>query len=63
MEETLTDVMYDAPSDHTIEKIIIDKGCVTDGEKPEFVINEERKPSNLCIPAKKPVRARRSSVS
>ena len=63
MEETLTDVMYDAPSDHTIEKIIIDKGCVTDGAEPEIVINEDRKPSELHVPAKKTVRARRSSVS
>ena len=63
MEETLTNVMYDAPSDHTIEKIIIDKGCVMNGDKPQFIINEDRKPTRLCIPAKKPLKARRSTVS
>ncbi len=34
MEKTLLPTMYEIPSDTSVTKVIITKGCVTDGEKP-----------------------------
>lgn len=34
MEKTLLPIMYEIPSNTAITKVIITKGCVTDGEKP-----------------------------
>ena len=39
--------MYETPSDHTIEKIIITRECVTDNASPEIVRDEKRKPGVL----------------
>lgn len=44
IEEFMTDIMYDSPSDETIEKITITKGVVTKNELPQIVYNENRKP-------------------
>ncbi len=42
IEEFMVDVMYDIPNDYMIEKVVITSGVVTNGEKPEVIINEER---------------------
>ena len=34
IEECMTDIMFEAPSDKDIEKIIITKECVTEGKPP-----------------------------
>lgn len=34
MEKTLLPIMYEIPSDTTVTKVIITKGCVVNGEKP-----------------------------
>lgn len=34
MEKTLLPIMYEIPSDTTVSKVIITKGCVLNGEKP-----------------------------
>ena len=34
IEDTLSDVMYETPSDENIEKIVITKSCITDGAAP-----------------------------
>lgn len=43
MEAILTSLMFDVPSDPTVEKIVITAGCVRDHAKPEIVYNPEKK--------------------
>ena len=42
LEEVMTKVMYDVPSDPTIVKATITQGCVRAGELPEIVRDEQR---------------------
>ncbi len=44
IESFMRDIMYDAPSDETVEKIIITKDTVVDKTPPEIVHNENREP-------------------
>ena len=44
VEKFMTDIMYDIPSDETIEKCIITEDVVTNNTKPEFIYNENRQP-------------------
>lgn len=44
MEELLTQVMYDAPSDHTIAKITVTPECVDGSGKPSLEHDYSRKP-------------------
>ena len=44
VEGIMTQVMYDVPSDGTVEKCIITKDTVEKKQTPEFVINENRQP-------------------
>ena len=37
VEETMTEVMFDVPSDDTISKVVIDDKCITEKKKPEVV--------------------------
>ncbi|MDZ7542954.1 ATP-dependent Clp protease ATP-binding subunit ClpX, partial [Clostridium perfringens] len=37
VEEMMTEVMFDIPSDETISKVIIDEGCIKDKRQPEIV--------------------------
>ncbi len=58
MEGLLTQLMFDVPSDPTVEKVLITAACVTDAPKPEYVYNTERKsrrktPTRAKAPAKK----------
>lgn len=43
MEELLTGLMFDIPSDPTIEKVLITAACVTDGAKPDILYNPDKK--------------------
>lgn len=52
MEELLTQLMYEVPSDPTIEKIVITDDCVTQNAKPEIVVNPEKKTNRLKVPTK-----------
>ena len=52
VEKILTEVMFDVPSDHTIERVIINAPCVNGTEKPEVFYNLERKPTKLLLPKK-----------
>lgn len=47
IEETLQKVMFDVPSDHTIEKVIIDEKVIEKEKEPEYVRNNLRAP--VCI--------------
>ncbi len=49
LEDTLVDVMFDVPSDHTIEKVIIDDKVINGKKKPEYVHNETRTPVVISI--------------
>ena len=42
MEGILTDLMFETPSDNTIEKIIITKEVVTDGAQPQITRKKEK---------------------
>ena len=53
MEELLTDLMFDLPSDYTVEKVIITRACVEDGTAPELIRNPEKKPVRIKSAAKK----------
>ena len=45
IEEIMLEIMYDVPSDDTIEKVLITEKCVNDrGSAPEIVHNPNRKP-------------------
>ena len=42
IEDIMRDIMFEVPSNPKIEKCIITKATVENGEKPELVINEEK---------------------
>ena len=44
MEETLMDIMYTIPSDHTIESVTITKSAILGINKPKIVYNADKKP-------------------
>ena len=46
IEEIMLDIMYDVPSDETIEKVLITEKCATEKVMPEIVNNPNRKPLN-----------------
>ncbi len=43
MEETMMDIMFDAPSDPTIEKCIVTEKCIEKNAKPEIVYKKSPK--------------------
>ena len=47
LEEFLTQIMFNVPSDHTIEKVTITKDTVENGSDPEIIYNKKRKPVNV----------------
>ena len=49
VEEILQDVMFEVPSIHTIEKVVIDEDVVEGKKKPEFLYNEMRQPVIISI--------------
>jgi len=53
IEETMTDIMFEIPSNSNIEKCIITKETVLGKSKPEIVINELRENVNKQEPTKR----------
>ena len=53
MEDLLTDLMFEVPSDHTIEKVVVTRDCVLKIAKPEIVKNPDNKPNRLKTPVKR----------
>lgn len=47
IEEIMTDIMFDIPSNPQIEKCIITKDTVVNNQEPEIVINENRRISEV----------------
>ena len=62
LEDILMPLMYQVPSDYTIEKVVITKEAVEDGAAPQITYNKERKPVKIKITQPKR-RDRRDSVS
>ena len=62
MEGILKNMMFETPSDSTIEKIIITKAVVTDKEQPQITRRKEKSSFSLKMP-KKERRSKRSSAS
>lgn len=61
LESILSRYMFETPSDHTIESIVITKDCVENKTEPIIMKNPERKPLRLQLPVKKS--RKRGSVS
>ncbi|MBQ9964135.1 MAG: AAA family ATPase, partial [Clostridia bacterium] len=53
MEEVLTNLMFEVPSDPAIEKIVITRACVEEKAPPELIKNPERKPNRIKARGKK----------
>lgn len=53
MEELLTNLMFDLPSDHTVEKVLISRACVEEGAEPERIRNPEKKQTRIKTSVKK----------
>ncbi len=62
MEGLLTQLMFDVPSDPTVEKVLITAACVTDGAKPDIVYNPDKK-SRRLPPVKGKATPRRKSAN
>ncbi len=63
MEGILTQLMFDIPSDPTVEKVVITAACVTGGAQPEIVYNPDKKPSRAKMSMKSKSTARRKTVN
>jgi len=61
VEEFMTDIMFDVPSDETVERIVITEDYVLGKEKPSIVNNPDRQP--IVRAKKKKSKARTVSVS
>ncbi|MGI6265194.1 MAG: ATP-dependent Clp protease ATP-binding subunit ClpX [Acutalibacteraceae bacterium] len=53
MEELLTDLMFEVPSDPTVARVVINADCVAGTAKPELVIDPEHKSPRLKAPLKR----------
>lgn len=53
LEGVLLPIMYDMPSDYTIEKVVITKDCVEGKAEPKLTKNPDREPITLTKPAPK----------
>ena len=62
MEDTLKNLMFEVPSDYTIEKITVTKDSVENGAAPENVHNPDRVPVKIKMTQPKR-RARKDSAS
>ncbi|MEE1104784.1 MAG: ATP-dependent Clp protease ATP-binding subunit ClpX, partial [Ruminococcus sp.] len=64
MEGILLSLMYETPSDASIEKIIITKEAVTDGAPPQITRRKEKLAFSVKVPKKEHgKRSKRSSAS
>ena len=52
MEGVLSDVMFNVPSDPTVEKVVITADCVNGKTEPTLLRDPNKKPMRLKIPAK-----------
>ncbi len=52
MEDILRDLMYETPSDETIDRIVISKSVVEDGAQPQITRRKEKKVFPVKLPKK-----------
>ncbi len=52
IEDILSDVMFNAPADETIEKVIVGANCVEKGEPPKIIRNENKKTAKKTVEKK-----------
>ena len=62
MEGLLTQLMFDLPSETTVEKVVITSACVNDGAKPEIVYNPDKRGSGLRGAPRAKLPARRKAL-
>ncbi len=49
LENVLTDLMFEVPSDHTIESILINSDVIENNAQPEIIHNNNRKPIEFSL--------------
>lgn len=49
MEDILSELMYEIPGDHTVEKVVITEKTVSGDEKAKIIRNENRVPFNITV--------------
>ena len=54
MEDLLTKLMYDVPSDYTVEKVMITADTVVNSVPPELVYNPDRQPVKIKMALPEP---------
>lgn len=62
LESILMPMMYQVPSDYTVEKVVVTKDMVETGGEPEIIYNKDRKPVKIKITQPRR-RDRKDSVS
>ncbi len=63
MEGLLTRLMFDIPSDPTVEKVLLTAACITDGAKPDIIYNPDKKSNRRLGAAKNKTTTRRKAVN
>lgn len=61
MEELLTEVMYDIPSDETVSKVTVTKDCVTEKAAPAIERDPTKKSTRMALPHKSTVKRRENA--
>ena len=61
MEDTLKNLMFEVPSDYTIDKITVTKDSVENGAAPEIVHNPDRVPVKIKNDTTQTARSRDSA--
>ncbi|MCH5323881.1 MAG: ATP-dependent Clp protease ATP-binding subunit ClpX [Eubacterium sp.] len=52
IEDALSDVMFNAPADESIEKVIVGADCIEKGEEPQIIRSESKKNAKKTIEKK-----------
>ena len=62
MEGLLTRLMFEIPSDPTVERVVITAACVNEGAQPEIIYDPSRKNGRARLAARSKAAARRRTV-
>jgi len=63
MEDVLGGLMFNSPSDSTIDRIVVTADCVTSKAAPQIVRDPDKKPVKLKLPTRRAAKPRRSTAS
>ncbi len=61
LEDIMLDIMYEIPSDPTIERVVVTKGCVEKKSKPTITYNTNRKAIKAPSPKKESINSTRNA--